>query len=238
MRKQILTLALFLSSSMAFAQLGEQRNNLSVGINGGSLFSTVSFVSSVNQSTKQGLSGGFTARYISEKYFSMICGLQVELNYSQYGWKENFKVAGATTVDPRAFSRTLNYIEVPFLAHLAFGWDNGFQGFVNAGPQVGYMISESSKANADYINALPDLYNNYTNGEKASIENINSKFDYGIAVGGGMEWHTRKVGSFILEGRYYFGLADFFDSRKGASFERSAHRVIGLKATYLFDITK
>ncbi len=27
-----------------------------------------------------GINGGVTARYISEKYFSMICGAQIELN--------------------------------------------------------------------------------------------------------------------------------------------------------------
>ncbi len=35
-----------------------------------------------------GINGGLTARYISEKYFSMICGVQLELNYSQHGWDE------------------------------------------------------------------------------------------------------------------------------------------------------
>lgn len=41
-----------------------------------------------------GITGGLTARYISEKYFAMICGAQVELNISQRGWDELFEVPG------------------------------------------------------------------------------------------------------------------------------------------------
>ena len=40
------------------------------------------------------ITGGLTARYISEKYFAMICGAQVELNISQRGWDELFEVPG------------------------------------------------------------------------------------------------------------------------------------------------
>ncbi len=38
-----------------------------------------------------GITGGLTARYISEKYFAMICGAQVELNVSQRGWDQLFE---------------------------------------------------------------------------------------------------------------------------------------------------
>lgn len=51
-----------------------------------------------------GITGGLTARYISEKYFAMICGVQVELNYAQRGWDEKFDQPG----DDRAYSREMN----------------------------------------------------------------------------------------------------------------------------------
>ncbi len=215
----------------ANAQLGEQRHNLAIGVNAGSNFTTVSFIPSFRQKTKQGLTGGFTARYISEKYFAMICGLQVELNYSQLGWEEAMEPG-----DNRSYNRTLNYLELPFLAHLAFGWNYGFQGFIHAGPQVGYMISDSEKMSDNYFRT--NNFNYYSNGEKAAVEKIANRFDYGIAAGAGFEIRTRKAGSFIIEGRYYMGLGDFFENGKAATFERAAHRTITVKATYLFDIIK
>ena len=53
----------------------------------------------------------------------------------------------------------------------------------------------------------------------------------------GMELST-KAGHFLLEGRYYYGLADFWGSSKKDEFGRSGHSYMGVKLTYLFDITK
>jgi hypothetical protein len=52
-----------------------------------------------------------------------------------------------------------------------------------------------------------------------------------------MELST-KAGHFLLEGRYYYGLADFWGSSKKDDFSRSGHSYMGVKLTYLFDITK
>ena len=75
----------------ANAQIGEQRHNFSVGINGGINLNSVSFSPRVRQNNLMGINGGVTARYISEKYFSMICGAQIELNFSQHGWDEFYE---------------------------------------------------------------------------------------------------------------------------------------------------
>ena len=39
---------------------------------------------------------------------------------------------------------------------------------------------------------------------------IQNKFDYGITGGGGVELRTKKAGSFIVEGRYYFALSEIY----------------------------
>ena len=75
----------------AAAQIGEARSNLSVGINGGVNLNSVSFTPTIKQNSLMGITGGLTARYISEKYFAMICGAQVELNVSQRGWDQLFE---------------------------------------------------------------------------------------------------------------------------------------------------
>lgn len=72
----------------AKAQVGEHRNEFSVGVTGGCVLSNVGFTPTVNQTLHNGVIGGFMARYKSEKYFSTICSIQMEVNYAQTGWKE------------------------------------------------------------------------------------------------------------------------------------------------------
>lgn len=222
----IATLVLLTGVSLsASAQVGELRRNLSVGFNAGANFSNVSFQPTIKQNSLLGMTGGVTARYISEKYFAMICGVQLELNYSQRGWDEKFEEIG----DDRLFTHQMNYIEVPFLAHLAFGKDRGMQFFVNLGPQVGFLLNDKEKRSGTW-----------TDSQLASTQygkKIENKFDYGIAGGAGIEVRTG-AGHFLVEGRYYFGLADFYSSTKKDYFSRSAHTTISARITYLFDLRK
>lgn len=214
----------------ANAQIGEQRHNFAIGINGGANYSTVSFQPTIKQNGLLGITGGVTARYISEKYFAMICGAQLELNFSQRGWDEKFDPEqGFSSED--SYVRTLNYLEVPFLAHLAFGKDRGAQFFINLGPQIGFLLSENEKREGSWKTANRAPNEQYG-------KRIENKFDYGIAGGGGLEIRTKRAGNFLLEGRYYFGLADFYKTRKKDDFSRAAHNTISIKLTYLFDITK
>lgn len=224
----------------ATAQIGEPRSNLSVGINGGVNLNSASFTPTIKQNTLMGITGGLTGRYISEKYFAMICGAQVELNFSQRGWDELFEIVSfddngneVTTKDPsRSYTRKMTYVDIPFLAHLAFGRDRGLQFFIHAGPQISFLISES-----ETIEGI-DM-NNLTNTQKAVYGvKIQNKFDYGIAGGGGVELRTKKAGNFLVEGRYYFALSDFYSTTKKDYFARAAHGTITIKLTYLFDLKK
>ena len=78
----------------------------------------------------------------------------------------------------------------------------------------------------------PDRPNNLTAQYGMSIER---KFDYGITGGAGIELNTR-IGHFMLEGRYYYGLSDIFDNSKTDVFARSNNGTIVVKLTYLVDI--
>ena len=82
----LLGIVLWLNTSTASAQLQEQKHNFSIGLSGGVNFGNVDFSPRIKQGYLIGPQAGFTARYISEKYFSMICGIQAEVNYSQRGW--------------------------------------------------------------------------------------------------------------------------------------------------------
>lgn len=205
------------------AQLQDERNNFAVGVNGGINFSSVSLVPRIKSGMLMGPSFGLTARYISEKYFSMICGLQVELNYSQRGWKETYDDG---TND--SYHRTMNYIEVPILAHLAFGKDEGkgLRFVFNIGPQFGYFLNEKETYNWTSERAS-EQYGKMTE----------QKIDYGIVGGGGVEIRTG-IGHFLIEARYYYGLSDFYNNSKKDYFERSGHSYIAGRVTYLFDLKK
>lgn len=209
----------------AQAQVGEQRHNFSIGVNGGINMNSVSFSPTVRQKNLMGINSGLTLRYISEKYFKMICGAQLEVNFSQRGWDEFYE-----DYPELQYTRKMNYVEIPFLAHLAFGKERGLQFFIHAGPQIGFFVSDSYTQSGNW--------NDYTGitveQHKKAVEN---KFDYGIAGGAGLELRT-KAGNFLLEGRYYYALSDFYKSTKKDFFSRSAHGIIVAKLTYLFDLKK
>lgn len=223
--KILISILLVLFTLPAAAQVGEMRNNFAVGVNGGININSVSFTPSIKQGSLMGITGGLTARYISEKYFAMICGIQMELNYSQHGWKEEYEES------TDSYSRTMDYVEIPLLAHLAFGRERGVRFFLNLGPQIGFLLNETEKYEYEGDKWEPK-------GVKEQYGKMaDNKFDYGILGGAGLELRT-KAGNFLVEGRYYFALSDFYSNSKKDYFSRSAHSTIQAKVTYLFDISK
>ena len=69
MNKYIISLLFAALSVPASAQLGAQRNNLSVGFNAGVNNNSISFNPTIKQKGYMAYVGGLTARYLSEKYF-------------------------------------------------------------------------------------------------------------------------------------------------------------------------
>ena len=100
------------------------------------------------------------------------------------------------------------------------------------GPQVAYFISEKEKMSESWN---PSYRPNGVIQQYGKM--VENNFDYGILGGLGLELST-KAGHFLLEGRYYFGLSDFYKSTKKDEFGRSGHSYIGIRLSYLFDITK
>ena len=72
--RKILFMMMLLAATGASAQVGKYRNDLSVGVNGGYVLSSVGFTPKVNQGFHGGMTGGFSFRYVCEKYFNTICG--------------------------------------------------------------------------------------------------------------------------------------------------------------------
>ena len=243
MRNFIISAILSIVPVAMTAQIGEHRNDLAIGFNGGLNMSSVSFTPKVSQAKLNGITGGLSVRYVCEKYFSTVCSLYGEINYSQMGWKENIvdvndmPVINTATGLPEEYSRTVNYIQVPLMAHLAWGREQkGFAFFVNLGPQFGIYMSESTKTNFDFSDRnAADRVNPVCAQDTMAVEN---KFDYGIAAGAGIEFSHPKVGHFLLEGRYYYGLGNIYGDSKRDYFGSSNFGTITVKLAYLFDIVR
>ena len=232
MKRLILPLLCILLGTASFAQVGELRSNLAVGFNGGYNLSKVDFSPTIKQNLHPGLTGGLTLRYTTEKYFSLICAAQLEVNFAQRGWDEMIDDGSNNT-----YSRTTNYVEIPFLAHIGWGKeDRGLQFFINAGPQLGLYLSDSEHYGftEEYPWDISKRPNNIIEQYGREIENT---LEYGIAGGAGLELKTG-IGNFIIEGRYFFGLSDMFGNSKADPFGRSANTTITGKISYLIDITK
>ena len=239
------------------AQIGEYRNEFAVGVNGGVSFSSVDFMPEVPQNQLMGKTFGLSLRYTGEKYFNSICAIVAEVNYAQVGWDERIwnpedePVVNAETGLAEEYHRKVDYIQVPLFARLGWGRERrGFQFFFQAGPQVGYYLSEKSEYNFDLDHpnwnervshiSGPDIVQD---GKTYPFSNmyympIEKKLDYGIAVGLGLEFSRPKIGHFMLEGRFYYGLGNIYGSTKRDYFAKSDYQIIYAKATYLFDIVK
>ena len=102
---------------------------------------------------------------------------------------------------------------------------------------MGILINEKTNANYDIHNIanIPDfpLKNRYT--EQQTMP-LNSKFDYGISAGLGMEWQQNKRNSFLLEGRFYYGLNNIFNAHKRDTFAASNGISILVSLGYMFRI--
>jgi hypothetical protein len=222
MRRTVTILFALILAVTAHAQVEQPRSRLEIGVAGGMNLNKMEFQPSIRQKYLDGWGGGLNIRYTSEKYFSMICATQLEINFSQRGWEEDFDDG-----TPNSYCRTIDYVEIPLFAHVSWGKEErGFQFFLNLGPQFGFMLNERES----YIGswqpqerpiALQPIY-----GKK-----IQNTFDYGIAGGAGIEWKTR-AGNFFVEGRYYYGLSDIFHNSKTDDFGRSANLTIYARIGY------
>jgi len=221
MKKRILILiCICLATSINSQAQTPFQKEWSAGASFGVGFSSIGFSPSVSQSMLMGFNGGATVRWLTEKNL----GLQFEINFAQQGWKEEFKE------QPQyKYSRTINYIEFPFLTHIYFG-SNKARFFLNLGPKVGYAFSESTDENLG--GAEPNKYN------KQHDMPIEKKFDWGLCGGPGFELRTG-IGYFLLEGRYYMAFGNIYGSDKSDNFSgKSNPQVITVKLTYLIPFRK
>ncbi len=199
---------------------------ISLGGKAGATLSRMQFNPSVPQRFLPGMMFGGTFRYIEERHF----GLILELNVEQRGWKELYEDTDFH------YQRRFTYVQLPMLTHIFFG-NNRMKGFFNAGPELGYMIAHSTSANFDYahfadIEGFPTANRH---NEQLNLD-INSRFDYGISAGLGMEVNMAPRHSIALEGRFYYGLRDVFSNHKKDPFSGSSGMSIMVTLGYFYQL--
>ena len=216
MKKKTYSIILFffISSIVSAQIIITTPYEFSLGVSGGTTFSSVSFSPKVEQSKLLGTTFGATGRLTMGKYV----GLQIEFNYSQQGWEEFYEESPELK-----YSRRIDYLQFPLFSHFQFGGEK-VKGIVNIGPQIGYAINESTKENL--------------NGEKPGKVNvqhdmpIEKMFEWGIGGGAGIEIRTG-IGYFTLEGRFIYSFGDFYNTRVVDNFSKASGQTITVKMSYL-----
>lgn len=219
----LLVFALFIGSDMCIHAQSHYTSRVYVGGHAGLNLSRVEFTPSVTQTFNPGMNAGLNFRYIEEKHFGFI----VELNWEQRGWKEDFEEL------PYNYSRTVNFIQIPFLAHVYFG--NRAKFFVNAGPSVSFNVGESSSSNfnIDEIAQNSDFNNRIT---AQMFERADKKVDYGIQGSIGGEFSINRFHSIYLDARFYFGLANLVKSGRADPIRGANPMTISISAGYWFRV--
>ena len=116
--------------------------------------------------------GGLVEFKLSDKF-----AIQPELLYSTKGTKQDFYGIQLIT--------NLSYIDLPIMAK--FFVTKGLS--IEAGPQIGYLVSEKGISNSELVIYQAGNYN---------------KMDYGLNLGAGYVLEN----SLLFQVRYYLGLAD------------------------------
>lgn len=194
---------------------------MSLGVHGGVNLSQVMFSPSIRQKFLPGANAGISFRYTEEKHFGFI----IEANFEQRGWAENFDEA------PFSYSRTINYVQIPFMSHIYFGRRHKF--FINLGPSVSFKTGDSVKSNFDYSNvgSVPDFpvhtSQQYGYPTKGAV-------DFGISGGLGGELGITRRHSIYLEARYYFGIANVLPAGRTDHFKSSNPMALSISLGYWF----
>lgn len=182
----------------------------SLGIRQGANLSFVEFSPSVGEGFIYGYNGGLVYRYTNEELFAV----QVELNFSQKGWIEDFDTIS------NSYNRKLSYIELPLMAQIYYG-ERKLNYYVNLGTAFAYLISEKETMEIGNALYVREYYNK-------SIEN---NFDYSVVVELGLRYDS-KIGAFNFGARYYYTITSLYKFDADNLYEISRNQVINLSLTY------
>jgi hypothetical protein len=153
-----------------------------------------------NNNVEYDAKNGFHAGLIGHIHLAKQLALQPEITFSAQGAKYTF--AGVET------KLNLDYINVPFMFQYMF--DNGFR--IQAGPQVGFLVSAKSE----------------TNNTSVDFENNLKPVDFSLGTGVSYVFVSSGFG---VDARYNIGLSNINDN----SSVKSTNNGFQLGVFYLFN---
>jgi hypothetical protein len=183
-----------LITGIASAQHGNSpAGHVNIGIKGGVNVYNINN----DDNTKYGQRTGYNFGLLGHIHFNSQFAVQPEIVFSTQG----------ATIDNGNTKYNLDYINVPVLFQYMF--DNGFR--LQAGPQVGFLISAKSKSNND----ITDFKNDF------------NPIDFGVSIGAS---YVVPSTGFGIDARYNLGLSNI---NKNSSVN-STNRGIQLGVFYIF----
>jgi len=171
----------------------------------------------LNGDLVQGIVFGAVGRFIPKDKNS---GILMEFNYSQKGWKDNILTGGSYTA-------TLNYVEVPIMAHIRIGRKRTRIG-INMGPSFTYLISYEEAVSGGA--ALSETAFRIT-------DNNSIRPGYGLALGLSATRET-SLGDFQLDFRYNLGLSNVLERVDDTIPDFSQLQDIAISLSYLLPFGK
>ena len=130
-------------------------------------------------------------------------GLQAEGLYAQKGAKLDVQGVNSTI--------QLDYAEIPVLLHVRFA----HRYYVAGGPSMAFAVR--AKARSSFSGAATEI----------DIMDEIKRFDFGVAMGGGVEF-----GSLVVDGRYTLGLTDIDKDTSDST--KTKNRAISITAGFRF----
>lgn len=158
---------------------------------------------------------GVNAGIFANIQLGSIMALQPEITFSQKGFTASW--------DSSDSSSTLNtsYLDMPVMIEAGVALGSNFRIFVNAGPNVSYLI----KAEEEFYNSMNgETITTEYNFDVESLERI----DVGVNFGGGISLRTNRW-KYTLDARYNMGLKEIMATKDAMDFVGNAkHRVTNI----------
>ncbi len=201
------------------------KRSLHFGLKGIGIGSKYDFVPSVPQKLYMGAGAGVFTRFDVERGAS----IQLEVNYTLSGWTEFYEER-----PDLSFTKTIQTLNLPLLTHLYLSTKSGIRFFLNAGPVIGYHLSEQNKLTDPLIK---DGKSSFTNFGKYRHETpIKNKLFWGLCGGPGISIPIGKHHRIEMEGRYTFGFGDIWANKRQDLYGLSAERRYSFSFNYCYSL--
>lgn len=160
---------------------------------------------------------GYSAGFFLRVDLSETLGLQLETLYSTRGYKKSTSYGNLAAMKDTSAVNNFSYIDFPFLLDIAIG--NG--GFMNIGPQIGYIVSAREKGTVTFTS------NGSVQTQTIDTSNVFGfrTTEYSLVLGGGYKFNFPMAASL----RFVYGMTKLYEG------ERSGHNLFfQVSVSYVF----